>query len=373
MAIEGPLRELAIQDVFQLLHLSRKTGELLLTREPTGDRASVWFQNGAVVAARIHGTARHLGHLLLTAGKATAKDVERALELQQRNPGMRWGEALVKLGVVEESEIERFVQFQVEEVVYQLLEWREGYFSFQERPLEQAEIVSWLPSESLLMEGARRSDERSALPVAVEDPAWVPRLAAGGEGTLDLAPWEWEVLAVVDGQRDIHSIAWELGRPELEVSKVVAGLAQTGLLEIGPPTTQVRKPPHEEALDRVDEFITQRRYEEAQRLLESLQERYPREALVALKRAKLARVQGDWAGRQAALEHALRLDPLLEQARYELGFVRLQSGDLTGAAHEWTAYLRIAQDSADRRRVERAMAAVRELQAVMEEGVGSAT
>lgn len=374
MAIEGPLRELTIQDVFQLLHLSRKTGELALTREPSGDRASVWFQSGAVVGARVHGAVRQLGHLILMAGKATETDIQRALELQAKNPGMRWGEALVQLGVVEESEMEQFVQFQIEEVVYQLLEWRDGYFSFQERPLQEAEMITWIPTESLLMEGARRTDERSALPVAVEDLTWVPQLSsAGGDGVLDLSPLEWEVLAAVDGRRDINAIAWELGRSEPEVSKVVAQLAKASLLDVAPPAADMNRAPHEEALDRVDEFVRQRRYEDARRLLETLEQQYPEEADVFLRKGILARLRGDSKGSVEALEQALRLDPLLERARYEVGFLRLKGGDLAGAAHEWTAYLRIASDGPERRRVERAMSAVRELQSLMQEGAPVAT
>ena len=46
MAIEGPLRELGIHDVFQLLDLSRKTGALCVTSKLRDNEGTVHFQNG---------------------------------------------------------------------------------------------------------------------------------------------------------------------------------------------------------------------------------------------------------------------------------------------------------------------------------------
>jgi hypothetical protein len=57
MAIEGPLRELGIHDVFQLLDLSRKTGMLRVSSELREDEASSFFDNGKVVLASIRSTA----------------------------------------------------------------------------------------------------------------------------------------------------------------------------------------------------------------------------------------------------------------------------------------------------------------------------
>ena len=51
MPIQGPLRELGIHDVFQLLDLSRKTGTLRVTSELRDEEGTVWFESGKVLHA----------------------------------------------------------------------------------------------------------------------------------------------------------------------------------------------------------------------------------------------------------------------------------------------------------------------------------
>ena len=64
MAIEGPLRELGIHDVFQLLDLSRKTGTLTITSSLRDNQGTVYFESGAVVYAAIRSNPHPLGELL---------------------------------------------------------------------------------------------------------------------------------------------------------------------------------------------------------------------------------------------------------------------------------------------------------------------
>src|SRR4029453_19600542 len=49
---------------------------------------------------------------------------------------------------------------------------------------------------------------------------------------LDLLPNEWEMLAMIDGQSDLRSIANRLGRSEFDVAKVAYGLLSTGVIEL---------------------------------------------------------------------------------------------------------------------------------------------
>src|SRR5438034_4353535 len=130
MPIEGPLRELGIHDVFQLLDLSRKTGVLRVTSELRHNAGTISFEGGAIIFAEIRSNPHPLGALLLRTGKITEADLERARDMQERQgDGRRLGEILVSLGALTPRELERQVRFQIEEVVFEVMSWREGYRS----------------------------------------------------------------------------------------------------------------------------------------------------------------------------------------------------------------------------------------------------
>src|ERR1700760_4332374 len=94
MAIEGPLRELGIHDVFQLLDLSRKTGMLRVRSELRDDEGLVIFDSGRVVHATVASKAMPTELALLQAGRITEEDLERA---RVRRAGPRADQELVDL------------------------------------------------------------------------------------------------------------------------------------------------------------------------------------------------------------------------------------------------------------------------------------
>src|ERR1044072_7799615 len=194
MAIEGPLRELGIHDVFQLLDLSRKTGALRVTSELRHNEGTIYFDNGVVVSAGIRSNPHPLGALLLRTGKITEPDLERARDMQQRQGDKRrLGEILVSLGVITQREVERQGRFQIEEVVFEVVSWNEGYFWFTEQAESRVptELTVRIPVEALLMEGARRIDEWSRIENRVPHVGVVPSLAPPpetGGGEVDLLP-----------------------------------------------------------------------------------------------------------------------------------------------------------------------------------------
>src|SRR4051812_22023502 len=78
MAIEGPLRELGIHDVFQLLDLSRKTGALRVTSEMRDDAGDVLFDGGKVIHASVQSNPTSIERILKQAGKITDADLAAA-------------------------------------------------------------------------------------------------------------------------------------------------------------------------------------------------------------------------------------------------------------------------------------------------------
>ena len=241
MAIEGPLRELGIHDVFQLLDLSRKTGTLAVTSELRDNEGTVHFQNGKVVAAAIKSNPHRIGELLMRAGRVTASQVAEASAAQtERGDARRLGEILLDMGAITQKELERQIRLQIEAVVFELLSWREGFFRFEEGPMQGVPMVQ-IGTEALLMEGARRIDEWSRISDRVPSLLAIPRLISISDDshapTLDLLPSEWEVLTMIDGDLDLRAIASRLARTEFDTAKVVYGLVSTGVVELKVPAS----------------------------------------------------------------------------------------------------------------------------------------
>ena len=198
MSLEGNLRDLELQEVFQLLAHSRKSGELHITAQLAGLAAIVAFDRGAIVNAAIGSLSSREGvRLSLSATK-------------QR---------------VENSALE-------------LLTWRDGAFRFAARAAtgdDARDTGVRLHTELILVEGARRIETWAKLSNHIPHARTVPAFV-GVEPTqlplLHLVPQQWEVLTRVDGQRDLVALSEALGRDLLDVAEIVHGLIEAGLLTL---------------------------------------------------------------------------------------------------------------------------------------------
>ncbi len=168
MSLVGRLEDLALPDIFQIISLSKKTGTLIVrSRKGTG---MVVFKDGQVIQAASDIIRDSLGNILVSQGMLSEAVLSQALARQKQQPDKPLGMLLAEMGAVPQQTIEAVIRKQIEEIVYDLLAWEEGFFSFELgeiAPKDKIEIDtqdfllrSGISAEYLLMEGTRILDEK---------------------------------------------------------------------------------------------------------------------------------------------------------------------------------------------------------------------
>jgi tetratricopeptide (TPR) repeat protein len=306
MAIEGPLRELGIHDVFQLLDLSRKTGVLRVSSTLREDEGVVVFSKGRVVQATIRSRPQ-----------------------------------VDETGALSERELDRKRRAQIQQAVFELMSWSEGFFSFEDGARNEMAVNSRVSvsTESLLMEGARRIDEWSRIAEIIPNVEVIAELAPvehDRDGAmLDLLPHEWQVLTMIDGARDLRGIAAALPRDEFDVARIAYGLATTGVITIRPPSR----------------FAVEAHRQGAESLLAS---------------ARVLTRAGRHADAFEELRRAVQEDPLTPRVHLEFGCAAARVGDFASASASWEHVLRLTPEDAVGARARAALEALNHLHLVLE-------
>ena len=379
MAIEGPLHELGLHDLFQLLDLSRKTGVLTVTSASRDREGSLTFDRGAVTAASLDGRPDALIDHLMLAGRISERELARVRDEQSRRGGSpELGALLVERGTLSWSTLERHARLSIEEVAFELMCWRGGYFTFEERssPTAADTFAVRLSTESLLMQAAHRSDEWLRIEGTVPHLGVVPTLTAPPgddaepQASIDLGSDEWEVLATVDGAADVRALAARLMRSPLDVAQTVHSLVSAGLLELrgvessGVPEADADYTAYlEESLaalraGAIDQALTAARWAIGVA---------PEAAEPRLVYARALTRLGRHDEAAAELQQAVHLDALNAAVHRELGNAAARRGDHAEAVGCWERYLRMHPDAADAGRVRSALHAASQLRDILHE------
>jgi len=356
MAIEGPVRELALSDLLQLLFLSRRTGSLIVRDESTSQTVILELEGGTLAGATGTSPETRLGRLLVGSGRATNAQIDAALEEQHVSPGRRIGEILVERGATRVDEIRRHLRFQVEEAVFDVMRWENGHLRFEERPPRPTGAIEVrLPTDAVLMEAVRRLDEWAEVTASAAEPDPLPRLAANGTGNrapLALQPLEWEVLAKVDGENTLRRIARSLGRPELDVARAIYGLASAGIIEMGSrvgPANGGSSDSVEAEIKAAESALRAGRIGEAERRVQQLLGDRPGIAGLHVLRGRILEARQDWPDAIRTFDRAIEIDPLLPSAYFHLARAATRGGDLKRAGAALSTYARLPDSSTSRR------------------------
>lgn len=167
LALCADLRAFSVPAVFRWLHAAGKSGLLVLTHEE--HVKTVWLNRGEVVFAASNQRIDRLGLSLVRAG---ALSLERLREAERGfRRGERFGKTLVERGLLTPRALWAGLQRQVEEIVRSLFSYRSGSLFFWDGEVQPDNVVRLeLPTERLVQEGMRWSDELERFVAALADP-----------------------------------------------------------------------------------------------------------------------------------------------------------------------------------------------------------
>ena len=247
MGLEGTLRVFSLTDIFQVLGLQRKSG--VLTVEGEDDTVTISFLGGQVVSAE--SAARRLenriGNLLVRAGRIEEADLARILDIQKETQ-QRLGFLLIRERLATPEDLREALRLQIFRIVFSAFRWTDGRFRFsQEGAIDyDADHMSPVPTESILMEAAQMLDEWPRLEKKVRSRDIVFRRARGVEGlrlvqapeepvegTVAVSRSEAEVWKWIDGTRSVEEIMERAFLSDFDVYKGLSELIDRSLVVEG--------------------------------------------------------------------------------------------------------------------------------------------
>jgi tetratricopeptide (TPR) repeat protein len=344
MAIRGNLAEAALGDVVQLLALGRRTGCLSVAHG--GEFGAVWFVDGRVAHAALVNRRDRLGEVLVRAGALDEADLRAALVEQAADPDTRLGELLRRRGCVDAAAVDAALRARAAEVVYELLAWPHGSFSFEAEVRPDARDVlpaqppagAGLDPAALLLEAARRADERALVATEVPGPdaVFAPVAPARpGDDPEPLGDDERRVLPLLDARRDVRALAEDAGLSEFHAARALHALVRRGRARR---VARPAAPGGRAGAARADEhrnlgvaFARAGMLDEAARELRRVLELRPADAHARLHLGLVALRARRWGDAAAVLGEAAALPAPSGAVFHALGIARHRLGQLAAA------------------------------------------
>jgi DNA-binding response OmpR family regulator len=228
----GNLRVIPLAEVLQVLQLQRQTGVCLVTSGKV--EVAISFREGLIDLARSKGAADEfrLGRYLAEEGVVSQTEVDNILQ-DRTGPRKLLGEALVESGLITEDDLRRALIRQTSELIYEVLRWPDGRFSFSNVASEASEQNRLgLPVASIVMEGFRRVDEWRLIEESIhfDEVLLRDQMAVDALGSEKLTRQEQLVLDAIDGQRTVREIISSVVVGSFDACKILYQFLQSRLV-----------------------------------------------------------------------------------------------------------------------------------------------
>jgi hypothetical protein len=256
MALEGTIKDFGLPDIFQLIGLQRKTGNLTLSNDK--ESVTVTFENGMVVMADSSSKRLEdrLGNVLVKQGKLGKERLEEALDTQKQTL-QRLGHILATNSYITGKDLRDALQVQVSQIVFKVFRWRDGQYNFAPADTVDYDRENFTPmsADFILMEGIRMVDEwpiiekkipsmdmvfRPVVDAAMIELGGGPddsigtaadgKRAAGASNKIRLTVEEEKIYRRVDGVRTVQALIDASGSGEFEVCRTLLDLLNRNII-----------------------------------------------------------------------------------------------------------------------------------------------
>jgi hypothetical protein len=229
----GQMQVIPLAEVLQVLQLQRQTGTCKIMNGKV--EVTVSFREGLIDLARGKGAADEfrLGRYLIEEGLITRDELNIILRKRDEGSKKLLGEALINFGLISEEDLRRALIRQTSELLYEVLRWPKGRFTFSKVVIEQPDVARLgLPVASIVMEGFRRVDEWRLVEESIhfDEVLLRDQVALDALGSEKLTRQELLVLDAIDGQRTVREIIGNVDVSSFDACKILYQFLQSRLV-----------------------------------------------------------------------------------------------------------------------------------------------
>ena len=271
--MRGSLKEIPVPDVFQLLHIGKKTGKLSITNG--NDFLEIFFKEGNVIYALMVNRKEKFVEYLLKEKIIDEKILEKINSLIEKGyPNA--GYALLEMGF-DENILKKYKEREIIEYLQEVILWEDGFFNFvpDEYP-KQRPLVNIEPS-IFLIESITKYDEWEKVKEIIFPLDMILIKNYSVEVSLDEK--EKEIYEIIDGEKNVKEIIESSRFNKVESAEILLSLIKKGVVRKHTPfiLKEAQREKFSEHIALGVAFLKINLFEEAEREFKRVIELFPSE------------------------------------------------------------------------------------------------
>lgn len=229
--LEGEIKEATIPRLLNAYYEARHHGELKLKQGQV--LKVVYFEAGQPVYAASNLSNERFAKFCARRGLLSSSDLQAVAALSKEE-GVRTGEAMMRLGLLDADKRRQLVEEQVKEILWSTFSWTSGAYGFSPMRLQRAGLVklSIFPGD-LILEGVLKLETLVALRQKMPRTRRLSPTAAPPYALheLKLAGPQAMLLAYSDGSKTVEDLLTLTDLSERETLATLHGLELMGILQ----------------------------------------------------------------------------------------------------------------------------------------------